>query len=541
MEKSEHVIECTWENVEPLPKVSFSQYIMDALASHPGHNALVEASTGASITFPCLAEDIRRLSHGWSSKPSEGGGALQEGQVVCLVTPNVLQAPTVFLAAACAGAAVTLANPLYTPEELRRHLLDSKTDWLVVHPLFLASAKAASQGLQLQGLYVLTPKDFGTADGNSVPSVFNFSSEPPTDWRPAPMEDEQIVALPFSSGTSGVPKGVMITSKNLVTAMVACRHRNYLQLKGQEDQVMAILPLFHVFGLGMVLNSLCQGSTSVLVARFVPEDFLNTIQKYKITMVPLVPPLALFLDKDPRAKEYDLSSLRLIVCAAAALAADVQRSLSEKLNGLLIRQGYGMTETTLATHTSDPSTKQYGSVGTLVAYCQGKVVDRETGLSLGPNQNGEVCVKGPWIMKGYLGNDEATRQTFDEEGWLRTGDIGYYDENNAFYIVDRIKELIKYKGFQVAPAELEGLLLTHEAVKDTAVVGLKDEEAGELPVAFVVLKPGVNVKEEGIVQWIADRVAPHKKLRGGVRFTDAIPKTASGKILRRNLREQINS
>jgi acyl-CoA synthetase (AMP-forming)/AMP-acid ligase II len=345
---------------------------------------------------------------------------------------------------------------------------------------------------------------------------------------------EDLIVLPYSSGTTGLPKGVMLTHYNLVA--------NLCQTDGVEeitaaDKLAGVLPFYHIYGMLVILNySLYQGATVVSMPRFDLEQFLQIIQDYGITRAHLVPPIVLGLAKHPVVERYDLSSLKAIVSAAAPLGEDLAHACAQRL-GCIVKQGYGLTETSPVTHVNpdDPSKIKVGSVGNIIRNTECKIIDTETGEELGVDQEGEVLIRGPQVMKGYLNNPQATAETIDDEGWLRTGDVGYVDGDGFLYIVDRVKELIKYKGFQVAPAELEGLLLTHPAVADAAVIPSPDEEAGEIPKAFVVLKGEATAEE--IMSYVAEQVSPHKKVRR-LEFTDEIPKSPTGKILRRVLVEQ---
>src|SRR6185369_15880761 len=304
-----------------------------------------------------------------------------------------------------------------------------------------------------------------------------------------------------------------------------------------NDILLCVLPLFHIYGLVVVLNmGLHLGATIVVMPRFDLEHFLSLIQQYHVTMSHIVPPIVLKLAKDPLVDNYDLSSLNMIFSGAAPLGSELSLECMDRI-GCGIRQGYGMTETSPVTHTSpaDPAKMKHGSVGTAAPNTECKLVDPATGDELGPNQEGEVCVRGPQNMKGYLNNPEATARTIDADGWLHTGDIGYADEDGHFFIVDRAKELIKYKGFQVPPAELEAVLLTHPCVADAAVIPYPDDEAGEVPKGILVLRE--QVEPEAILEFVAERVAPHKRIRH-LEFVDKIPKSPSGKILRRVLVDQ---
>ena len=287
----------------------------------------------------------------------------------------------------------------------------------------------------------------------------------------------------------------------------------------------------------MILNlAVYLGITLVTMPRFDLEQFLEIVQKYKITSLNLVPPLVLALAKHPVIDNYDLSSVRIIGSGAAPLGQELEQACAERL-GCEIYQGYGLTEVAGACHVNKspvPSEKR-GAVGLVLPNTYSKIIDTETGEELGLNERGEVLVKGPHVMVGYLNNEEATRGCIDDDGWFHTGDVGYADDDEYLYIVDRVKELIKYKAYQVAPAELEALLVSHAAIADAAVIPSPDEEAGEVPKAFVVLKE--DISPEDIMLFIAEQVAPHKKIRR-LEIVDEIPKSASGKILRRVLVEK---
>ena len=345
---------------------------------------------------------------------------------------------------------------------------------------------------------------------------------------------EDLVALPYSSGTTGLPKGVMLTHYNLVANM---RQMDGLEYFHYEDVLLCVLPLFHIYGLVVVLNmGLHMGATIVMMPRFDLEQFLSLIQKYRVTLSHIVPPIVLQLAQNPIIDKYDLSSLKMIFSGAAPLGVELSRECMKRV-GCGIRQGYGMTETSPVTHSSPPhpDDMKLGAVGPAAPNTECKLIDPATGAELGANQEGELWVRGPQVMTGYLNNPEATAGTLDSDGWLHTGDIGYADEDGHFFIVDRMKELIKYKGFQVAPAELEAVLLSHPNIADAAVIPCADDEAGEVPKAFVVLRGEVPAAE--IMDFVASRLAPHKKIRF-VEFIAQIPRSASGKILRRVLVEK---
>jgi acyl-CoA synthetase (AMP-forming)/AMP-acid ligase II len=326
----------------------------------------------------------------------------------------------------------------------------------------------------------------------------------------------------------------MLTHRNLVSNM--CQLEVF-ETVSQEDTLLCVLPMFHIYGMVVIMNlGLRAGATIITMPRFELEQFLQLAQRYGVTLAHLVPPVVLALTKSPVVEQYDLSKLKTVFSGAAPLGEDLTRACQERLSCRVI-QGYGMTETSPCTHLTPLNMVEQkpGSVGVCVPNTECKLVCPDTGAAQGFKGRGEIWIRGPQVMKGYLNRPEATAQTVDEEGWLHTGDIAYADEDGHFYIVDRLKELIKYKGFQVAPAELEAVLVTHPCVADAAVIPSPDEEAGEVPKAFVVLRAEAEAEE--IMEFVAARVAPHKKIRH-VEFVEQIPKSPSGKILRRILKER---
>jgi acyl-CoA synthetase (AMP-forming)/AMP-acid ligase II len=341
--------------------------------------------------------------------------------------------------------------------------------------------------------------------------------------------------LPYSSGTTGLAKGVELTHRNVVSNLAqVCAPA--LDIVREDDTALAP-PFFHISGLGPGMNAnLRVGATIVTMAGFEFETFLKIVQEWRVTVVWVVPPVVRALARHPLVDRYDLASLRMVFSSAAPLDDALAGECARRL-GCRVRNGYGTTETSpaLAVTPADASLGRPGAIGPPIPNTECRVVDVEGGFPLGPNEQGEVLVRGPQVMKGYLNRPDATAAAIDAGGWLRTGDPGYVDGHGHLHLVDRLKEMIKYRGTQVAPAELEAILLSHPTVADAAVAGVPDEEAGEVPEAFVVKEGGSSAEE--ISSWVAERVAPHKRIRE-VRFVESIPRTPTGKVLRRVLAEQ---
>jgi acyl-CoA synthetase (AMP-forming)/AMP-acid ligase II len=421
-------------------------------------------------------------------------------------------------------------NPLYTPRELAQQLTDCGAKYLLTVPPLMDSARAAvAQVSSVREMFV-----FGEAEGATpFASLLTHGDQPPSVSIDAKTD---LVALPYSSGTTGLPKGVMLTHHNLVSEMCTVNGRPDIVFPDEQDTLLAFLPFFHIYGIVMFLTlAPWRGTTIVSTPRFELEHYLEMVQRYGVTYLHLVPPVVIALAKHPIVDKYDLSKAKWALSAAAPLGAPAAEAFTKRLGTQLI-QAYGMTEVSGATHVGscEPGKIKPSAGGTLLPNTECLIVDPVSGEALERGRQGEVWVRGPLVMAGYLGKPEATAETIDPEGWLHTGDVGYVDEDGDVFIVDRVKELIKFKGLQVAPAELEAILLGHPAVADAAVIPSPDEDAGEVPKAFVVLKSPAEADD--IMAFVAQRVAPHKKIRK-LQFIDAIPKSASGKILRRTLIE----
>jgi acyl-CoA synthetase (AMP-forming)/AMP-acid ligase II len=509
---------------QTIPNVPLTTFVLQKAPERAQKPALIDGPSGRTLTYGQLAGAIRLAAAGLAQR------GFQRGDVLAIYSPNLPEYAVAFHAVATLGGVNTTINPLYTVGELTHQLKDAGAKYLLTIPHFLPNALEAAKAANLREVFV-----FGEGEGATPFAALlnNNGALPPVHLDP----QHDLIVLPYSSGTTGLPKGVMLTHHNLVANIVQCNGANSGRLRIQEEDVLiGILPFFHIYGMVVIMNyALHNGATVVTMPRFDMEQFLQTIQKYRVTYAHLVPPLILALAKHPLVDQYDLSSLRVIFSGAAPLGADVQKACAARLH-CAISQGYGLTETSPVTHLMpERPVEKPGSIGPVIPNTEVKIVDVATGRELGPNEQGELLIRGPQVMQGYLNNPQATAHSIDREGWLHTGDIGYADDEGDFYIVDRLKELIKYKGLQIAPAELEAVLLAHPAVADAAVIGVADEEAGEVPKAFVVLKGESDA--DALLAYVAGRVAPYKKIRQ-LEFVAQIPKSASGKILRRLLVEQ---
>jgi 4-coumarate--CoA ligase len=502
-----------------IPDVPLTEYVLAHAERLGDKPALIDGGSGRTLTYAGLAGAVRSLAGGLAAK---GFGP---GDVLALMSPNIPEYAVIFHGVAYAGGTITTINPTYTAPEVHKQLVDSGATILVTIPMFLEIATQGAEGTGVQEIYVL-----GEAEG-ATPVTALFGA-PLAEQ--VPVESGTVVVLPYSSGTTGISKGVMLTHGNLVANVAQVLSGADI---AEDETFIAVLPFFHIYGMQVLMNTgLRAGVTVITMPRFDLEEFLRLHQEHGITRSFVAPPIVVALAKHPMVDSYDLSALRQVFSGAAPLSAELSLECGARL-GCDVVQGYGMTELSPVSHLTPPGSYKPGSCGVTAPNTLTMVVDPVSQKELGVDEDGEICIKGPQVMVGYLGNQAATDAIFDREGWLHTGDIGHIDADGHLFIVDRLKELIKYNGFQVPPAELEALLLTHPAIADAAVVGLPDESAGEIPVAHVVLRPGAEATPEEIMEFVAGQVAHYKQIRQVV-ITDTIPKSASGKILRRLLKNQ---
>ncbi|XP_075233966.1 uncharacterized protein LOC142331766 [Lycorma delicatula] len=469
---------------------------------------------------------------------------LKKGDVIGLLMPNIPEYVFAIHGALEAGLLVTFVNPLYTVGEVKRQFENADVKCCVTIPQLLETANAVAQSLPKYKATIVV----GGNDNDPKNKIYDFKTFILTQRGEIPfpkVSPDDIALLPYSSGTTGMPKGVQLTHKNCVVNIEQNNHPAFVDhiptSDTYQERVLSVLPFFHIYGFNGILSTvLFHGMHMITLPKFTPELYIECVIKYKPTFLFVVPSLLLFLASHPAVKTEYLSSIKQITCGAAPATKGLIDKFKEKLGrkDLDIRQGYGMTETspvTLFSPCKMPENK-IGSTGQLVKGTKARIVSLTTGENLPPHKSGELWVKGPQVMAGYLKNEKATKETIDEDGWLHTGDVAYYDEDGYFYIVDRTKELIKVKGNQVSPTELENLVMQIPGVADVAVVGIPDVLSGELPRAFVVRKPGSNVKESDIIAFVEPKVVPYKQLAGGVRFLDIIPRNPAGKVLRNELK-----
>ena len=502
-----------------IPSTPITEHVLREASRVPDRLAMIDGPSGRSYTYAQLAGAVKAFAGGLSQR------GLGLGDTIALMSPNIPEFTIVFHGAAVAGVTVSTINPTYTAEEVAFQLRDSNASMLITIGLFAETANAAASEAGVSEIYFIGEAPEG---GKALTDLMAA----PIDQVPVDNE-EQVVVLPYSSGTTGFPKGVMLTHRNLVANLVQCE--DALEVEDGEV-VLAVLPFFHIYGMQVLMNFfLSKGSTIVTVPRFDLEQCLGLIQEHKITRLFAVPPIVLALAKHPIVDNFDLSSLKQVFSGAAPLGAELAQEAADRI-GCEVVQGYGMTEMSPVSHVTRMGGFKPGTCGVTVANTECRIVDVEGGEDQDVGGVGELWVRGPQVMNGYLNNPEATAETIDSDGWLHTGDVGFIDEDGHLTIVDRVKELIKYKGFQVAPAELEALLLTHPGIADAAVIGVPDEEAGEHPRAFIVVKPGAEVSAADVTAFTEEHVATYKVVHDVI-FTEEIPKSASGKILRRMLRD----
>lgn len=513
------IIKSTFPDV-PIRDLSITERVMEGLGDDPDRIVLIDGPSGREVSVGQFIGGVKALAGGLTAK------GLGQGACIALMAPNLPEYCIVLHGVAWAGGTITTVNPTYTAHEVRHQLNNSGAVLLITVGPFLETAREAIEGTGVQEIYVI-----GEA-GGARPLTELMG--PPLDSQ-APVDlDALPVALPYSSGTTGLPKGVMLTHRNLAVnldqALAAAKVEDH-------EFTVVFLPFFHIYGLLLANIYLSTASTMVTMPRFDLEQYLTLCARYKTPRLWIVPPVAIALAKHPIIDKFDLSAVRQVNSAAAPLGADLAEALGQRLH-CVATQGYGMTELSPVSHLTPIEAPRSGSSGITVPNTECRVVDPETGTDVAAGGTGELWVRGPQVMKGYLNNPKATAETIDPDGWLHTGDIGYFDSDGYLFVTDRVKELIKHKGFQVAPAEVEAELLTHPEIVDVAVIGVADDEAGEIPMAFIVPAPDAAPTLEIVQGFLEGRLSHYKQVRR-MEIVTEIPKSASGKILRRLLRDQL--
>ncbi|KAJ1659761.1 hypothetical protein IWQ61_001222 [Dispira simplex] len=509
----------------------------------------IDADTQEIVTIGEFLRDFQALAAGWRQRVQ-----LEPGAVVAVVSPNSIHYATVMFSIVRAGGTVLLVNPAYTAQEMATQLADAKASFAVVDQGALPQVLTACQtsGIPANHVYTFPGQ---TDQSNSVADITTLKMGHPLPF--ASLSTQQVhdttAYLFYSSGTTGVPKGVMITHRNLVANL--CQFRGFQMQYWTEFSGMVlagVLPFYHTYGTHILLHqSIVQGATVVVMRKFALERFLVSIEKHQVHCTFLVPPILLQMIKTPLLNQYNLKSLKYVVTGAAPAPAGLLQQFIERIP-VSIYQGYGLTETSPITLFTPKDAILSGSAGVLLPSMEAQIVDTQ-GTPLGHDAVGELCVKGPHVMSGYLNNPKATAHCIDKQGFLHTGDLAYINSQGQFYITGRAKEMIKYQGFQVSPVELEALIITHDQVKDVVVIGVYDEERiTEVPRACIVRKDQVGnesplqvTTEElqelalDILSFVERQVIHYKRLRGGIIFMDSIPKSPTGKILRQDVVKQL--
>ena len=499
--------------------ISVTQKLFEGFEGRADDVAMIDGPTGRTVTAGAMIAQIKSLAGGLTERGVLPGGT------VALLAPNIPEYPIVFHGVAWGGGTVTTINPTYTAPEIKHQLEDAGAQMLVTISMFADVAREAMKGTGCRDLVVID----GAEGALSLADVMgqDLPEQAPVD----PASD--VVVLPYSSGTTGRPKGVMLTHRNLVANVTQSAAVGQIK---ESDVTIAFLPFFHIYGMTVLMNLfLNQRAKIVTLPRFDLELYLKLIQEHRATRLYIVPPVALALAKHPMVDDYDVSSVTEVFSGAAPLGAEIEAAVGARFGANSV-QGYGMTELSPISHMTVFGNIRHGSSGQAVPSTECRIVDPETLEDMPAGMEGELWIRGPQVMAGYLNNAEATAETMADGGWLRTGDLAEIDEDGFMFIRDRLKELIKYKGFQVAPAEVEAALCSMEGVVDAAVIGKVDPEAGEVPIAFVVTDGSV---EEATIRAHCEGCLASYKRPEEYRFVDSVPKSASGKILRRELRDTL--
>ena len=530
------------------PEIPIFKMLDKSAEKHP--EATVIIFQDKSMTYKELKDQVDRFATALQKM------GVEREDKIALFLPNIPQFVISYYGALKAGAIVTAISPLYKEREVENQINDSGAETLVVLDLLYPAVEKVKDETGLKrivvtgfGEYLPTVKRILGSLLGKIPThkvdmgegmhLFQdlLKGYPPT---PAPIEvnpKEDLALLQYTGGTTGLPKGAMLTHYNLVSNAYMCNA--WLKAEEGKEVQVNVLPLSHIYGMTVTMNNaIASAGAMILIPRFDAKEVLGSIQKYKASVFGGVPTLYGALITQPDISSYDLSSIKFCISGASPLPPEVQNKFMELTGGVLV-EGYGLTEASPVTHANplDPTleTVKIGSIGLTWPDTEAKIMHEASGVELPVDMVGELAIRGPQVMKGYWNDPEETAAVL-KDGWLYTGDYAKQDEDGYFYIVDRKKDLIKYKGYSVFPREVEDVIYEHPAVKVAAVVGVPDKESGEMPKAFIVLKDGAEATEEELIEFIRERVAPYKRIRA-VEFRDELPMTLVGKVLKKDLRE----
>ncbi|KAK5643729.1 hypothetical protein RI129_007574 [Pyrocoelia pectoralis] len=536
------VIRSSFPDID-IPNITIPEYIFRNFTKFP-HKIAVECNlTGKRYTFEEVFVKSRNLNRSLRNKLN-----LKPGDIVALLLPNIPEYPICILGALMANLKVTAMNPNHTPTEISNQLDYVNAKAIVtlttLTAVVQASIKLANRRMPIIGIKM---EETDTIPEGIIDMMEFINTKIDIEDLP-PVDTNNTAVLLYSSGTTGLPKGVELTHRNIIA--------NVMQTSGpqigvcqeatdqNQDVVPAILPIFHVYGMTSLMflhmYNLCK---IVTMPKFTPEHFVQLLINHKPQVLIIVPPIVNLLTNLSSVKKEHLESVRSIYCGGAPLSAQDEDNLSTKIGKKgSVKQGYGLTETSPTIFLSSVRTANLGirgTVGELVANTSAMLIkyDNPDNVITSPYEHGELLVKGPQVMKGYYNREEENKNAFIN-GWFKTGDLAYYDENDLFFISERVKELIKVKGYQVSPAELEGVLRQHPDVIEAAVIGVAHNRYGEVPRAYIVPRPNHKVNVDNIQGYLAEKLADYKQLKGGIEILDNIPQSASGKILRKELRKK---
>jgi long-chain acyl-CoA synthetase len=507
------------------PEIPLFRFLEDSTEKYPNNVAFIHENK--SLTYCELNEQTYRLAKGLNRL------GVKKGDRVVLLLHNNLEFVISYYGILKAGATVIPLNPLYKVTELTHNFSDSGAKCVITNKeCFIVIQRIEDK---------VRPDIVILIDGDDQPDIVSLT-EILAEYPPEPLKfdynpSDDIAVITYTGGTTGLPKGVMLTHSNLVANAI----QNVTWMRwSHEDTIMGVLPLYHSWGACTSMNSVIYcGARAVIMTRFNTEELLKTIEAKKATILYGAASLFIMLLNSPLLGKYDISSLRYVKVGAMPVSPETKEQW-DRTTGVTMVLGYGLSEASPETHDCPPDRVRAGTIGIPVIDTDAKIMDLETGdLELSPGEIGELVIKGPQVMKGYLNHPEDDKEIL-RDGWLYTGDLAFMDEEGYFHFVDRKKETIKYKGYTIAPAEIEAIIYQHPAVKECAVIGKSDTVAGEIPKAFVVLKEGCNATGEELIEFCEKKISPYKKIRE-VEFISEIPKTTVGKVLRKLLKEKEES